>query len=392
MSKLLNSEIEKRVSVRLDRSINEGDGQASGIMRFGENNDYPQIIEKLIYGSQTAKATAKIMAKFIGGDGFTDPLLGSIQVGIDDKGKPITLDKIRRQSAQSLAIYNGVFGHANMNMNGEVGPSCILPFKNCRFSTMDAKGICGKVAVYDNWEKDKDKGNINKEEIQWFPVFNPKTVIANMKENGKKKFKGQIFFMFIDDTYLYPLSPFDSVFNDMDTEYQIQIFKNREIRNGFTDKIVMTVSEQEDEEAEAAMNKTIQKFMGPDGDKAIVMTAKFDDQGNLAKDEPFKIDVVKSNINPDLFNNVETSVSNNIRKAANGMPAILIDYQQGGLSQASGAMLIEATNVYNAYISEYRDALSEFLKEIYSNHPRLKEITDWSIKPVKLLDNGATNV
>ena len=85
-------------------------------------------------------------------------------------------------------------------------------------------------------------------------------------------------------------------------------------------------------------------------------------------------------------------MSNNIRKAANGMPAILIDYQQGGLSQASGAMLIEATNVYNAYISEYRDALSEFLKEIYSNHPRLKEITDWSIKPVKLLDNGTTNV
>lgn len=385
MGRILNSDIEKRVHVKLDRSINESEGQASGIMRFGEQNDYPQIIEKLVYGSQTAKAAAKIMAKFIGGDGFADNALGNISVGVDDKGKPITLDKIRRQSAESLSIYGGVFGHANMNMNGEVGTTRIIPFKNCRFSKVDSRGYCGKIAVYDNWEKDTDKGTFSKENINWFPIFNPKTVVANMKESGKKNFKGQVFYMFIDDTYLYPLSPFDSVYNDMDTEFQIQLYKNREIRNGFSDKVVMSISEPVDDEDEQKTKKKIKGWMGADGDKCLIMTAQFNDKGELIKDEPFKIDKVSTNINDKLFESWEVSISNNIRKAANGMPAILIDYQQGGLAQASGAMLIEATNVYNAYISEQRNALSEFLKEVYSNHASLKNIIDWSIKPVKLL-------
>ena len=38
---------------------------------------------------------------------------------------------------------------------------------------------------------------------------------------------------FFDPEYLYPLSMIDSVYLDCDTEAQISIFRNTEIRNGF---------------------------------------------------------------------------------------------------------------------------------------------------------------
>jgi hypothetical protein len=383
--KLLNSEIDERVNIKLDRSINANG--VSGIMKFGSNNDYPQIIEKLILGSQTAKATSNIFAKFISGLAFENPEIGKIKVGIDKKGKPITLDKIRRDVAKSLSMYNGAFVHCNQNLNKEVGNTKMVPFKNCRFSTEDDKGYYGKIAVHPNWAKDTNLKNFKKDDISWYYNFNIDNIVSNVKNSGGiNKYTGQIYFLSFDESYLYPLSPFDSVYLDMDTEYQIQLFKNREIRNGFSDKVVMNIDPPDDVTEREDTIKKCKSWMGPDGDKLLLFEAEFDESGNLKEGSSFKIDTIKTNINDKLFEGWEKGVSNNIRKAPNGLPAVLIDYEMGTLGAASGEMITQAVNYYNGLTQGLREAFSEMFEDIYSHHenPVLKNNTDWRIKPFKL--------
>jgi hypothetical protein len=388
--KLLNREIEKRITVKLNRSI-RGEKE-SGIMIYGAHNDYPQIIEKLIYGSQTAKACTNIYAKFIGGSGFENPNIGAVVIGKDKKGKPITLDKMRRDAARSLAMFNGVYIHCNQNLESEVGTTKIVPFKNCRFSREDSTGYCGKIAVHPNWSKEKDLNegkSFNNNDIVWFYNFNISAIQENVKDAGSiERYKGQIYSLFFDDNYLYPLSPFDSVYLDMDTEYQIQLFKNREIRNGFSDKVVMNIAPPDDEKEREETVTKCKSWIGPDGEKLLLFESEFDENGELKAGSGFKLDQIKTNINDKLFEMWEKSLANNIRKAIHALPAVLIDYEQGQLSQASGEMVIQACNYYNALTQGLRESFAEMFKDIYSHSAdeTLKACTDWRIKPVVLLE------
>jgi len=382
--KLLNKEIEPRLHAKLDKSIR--DDKTSGIMRFGADNDYPQVIEKLIMGSQTGKAVAGILAKFIAGDGFTNEAIGKEVVGNDKKGKPITLDFIRRQVAESASKFNGGLIHCAINLDGKVASTKVIPFKYGRLSKEDDKGFCAKIAIHPNWSKESDLKVFKPNEITWFTHFNmSEEVLLPALKDGN--FKGQIYSFCFDDTYIYPLSPFDSVYLDLDTEYQIQLFKNREIRNGFTDKIIMRRSKCEDSKEEEATVKKTQSWMGPDGDKLLIFEDEFDENGEVLKSGGFAIDVIKTNINDKLFEGWEKSLSNNIRKAAKGMPAILIDYEMGTLGAASGEMLTQAVQYYNALTAPLREAMSEIFKDIYTHHTSdvLSKNVDWSLKDATLL-------
>ena len=398
--KLINLDIEKRVIIKLDRSIST-DG-VTGIMKFGLNNDYPQIIEKLILGSQTAKSSCNIFSSFLAGSGFVNEEIGKIIVGKDRKGKDITLDKMRLNIAKSCAMFNGAYIHCDMNALGDVGKTRLVPFKNCRFSREDFNGYCGKIAVHQNWERDPDfQTRFNSSEISWYYNFNRNALETNIIDSGGfENFKGQIYSLSLDDSYLYPLSQFDSVYLDMDTEYQIQLFKNRELRNGFSDKIVMHIDPSDDEVERRQTIEKCRSWMGPDGDKLLLFESDFDENGELASNSNFKIDRIETNINDKLFADWERGLSNNIRKAPYSIPAVLIDYEQGQLSQASGEMLIQATNYYNALTKHLRDELSDAIKEIYQNFDNdiLKNNQDWNIKQVELItaktqtDNNLTQV
>ena len=127
--------------------------------------------------------------------------------------------------------------------------------------------------------------------------------------------------------------------------------------------------------------------MGAEGDKLLLFTAEFDENGQV-KGNNFKVEKITTNINAELFNNIEISLSNNIRKAANGLPAVLIDYQQGTLSQASGEMLAGAVDTYNAYTRDLRNHVSKVLADIFKHHSELKNVATFKINDVSLNKGG----
>lgn len=392
--RLVKTEIDKRLIVTLNKSIT-ADG-VNGVMKFGENNDYPQIIERLINGSVTSKSASNIYSKFLTGQGFTGEGINSIVIGEDNRGKPITMLSMLRQVSQSISFNNGFYIHTNVNVGREVVKTKLVPFKHCRFAKIDDKGYTAMIGIYDNWDMDKAV-KFKKDDIVWINIFNLKEAVFNSqieKAKGIQNYKGQVYFDFLDNQFLYPLSPFDPVYMDSDTEFQIQLFKNRQIRDGFFDKVVFRVSPPSEKREKEDFIAGIKNFIGPDADTVLVLEDEVDNDGNIKKSGAFVIDKIESNVNDKLFENWERGLANNIRKSVSNIPNLLIEIEDGIFSGQSGEAIKQATNFYNAMTQDDRAFISEAFKNIYSNFAdsKLKSNKDWSIKSLNLTEDATTNI
>jgi hypothetical protein len=396
--RLISKEIDKRVVIKPNKNIKRVNEGVNGLMIFGENNDYPQIMERLINGSVTAKSTANVYASFIAGDGFENEEINNILVGLTQRGKSLTLKALLRQVANSLSRNQGSYIHCNFTMDQRIKNVHLKPFKNCRFALADDTGYSAKISVYDNWEKDKDN-KYNKKQIKHFNVFNldEKAFISQVNEaGGIENYKGQIYFLFLDNEYFYPLSNYDEVYLDCDTEAQLALYRNRQTRNGFFKKTVVRIQESLNEEVKLSLADDCRRSLGVDGDGLWIIEDEPNENGEFSDNMGFRIDQIDSDVEDELFKDWPKDLINNIRKAAKGLPAVLIDYDESKLGTTSGEALIQATNYYNAVTRTDRAATEEVFEEIFSNFDNeiLRNNKNWKIKPLSLIQeqkDGITN-
>lgn len=370
--KLLNKDITQRLTVKLNKTIVP---DAGGIMSFGKENDYPQIIEKLVNGSKTAKSCQRVYSNFLAGGGFIDSSLNDVVVGKDERGRNITLIKILKKVSQSLAMNNGTYIRVDRNLEGMSSNAQIVPFKMVRFSKPDSSGYSPFLLISNQWTKEeKTQYQFDKQTpVQIFPFSSNTDIVAAQIENVKiENYNGQLFHIFFDDTYFYPLSPFDPVYLDCDTENQISIYNNNEAREGFTKKTLLWFPDQSTEDEESELKGKVKSMMGADGDKVLVFTTEVDSATNeLKKNQTFLKEEINSSIDVELYKELEKTVSNNIRKALT-IPAILIDYEENKLSNVSGEAMKQAIEYYNMITENDRKQISESFKELFSTFVELK--------------------
>jgi len=397
--RLVNKEIDDRVHIVPNKTIKKDTSNGiNGLMLFGINNDYPQVMEKLINGSVTAKAASRVYAKFLTGDGFENEVINDIVVGRDARGKSITVRKLLRAVATSISKFQGAFIHCNFNRDGAIVDVHTKPFKNCRYALADDVGYSAKILVYDNWQKDRNL-RFDKALIKDFNVFNAErnVFLSQVKAaEGIEKYKGQIYPLFTDDEYFYPLSTFDEAYLDCDTEAQLALFRNRQTRNGFFKKTILRIQESLDEEAKKELAADARRSLGVDGDGLWIIEDEVNKNGEFSSTQGFAVDQLDSNLDDDKFKDWSPEIANNIRKSAKGIPAVLIDYEENKLGTTSGEAIIQATNYYNAILSDERDEISSSFQEIFTkfNDPLLANNTNWKIKPLNLLEqqkDGVTN-
>jgi hypothetical protein len=338
-------------------------------------------------------------AKFLAGQGFENEAINNIRIGTDSRGKKITMLSLLRDSAVSVSRHNGFYIHCNPTLDRRIKDAHLKPFKTVRFAIPDDRGYSAKMLVYDNWEKDNGK-KYDKKKIKTFNVFNleQKAFIEQIKKaGGIENYKGQIYFQYFDSEFFYPLSNYDEVYLDCDTEAQIALFKNRQIRNGFFKKTVMRVQPGGTDEEKDALVEDARATLGPDGDGLWIIEDELTEEGELSESTAFKMDQLDSNIDDKLFENWEKGLANNIRKSAKGAPAILLDYEENKLGTTSGEAIVQATNYYNAVTSDDRTAIEQSFEEIFKHfdNPVLADNTNWKIKPLNLIEqqrDGVTDI
>jgi disulfide oxidoreductase YuzD len=251
---------------------------------------------------------------------------------------------------------------------------------------MDTQNHTGMIAVYNNW--DKQTGRHEPSKANKVHVYNTtkEAIESQIKSvKGFKKWKGQIFFWFDDDDYIYPVSLVDPVIYDADTEKQISLFKNGELRRGFFLKyIIHHTSFTNPKDAEDFKEKLGKVMGGGHEYSSLVMDGEFDADGNLKDGPNIKITKIDQNVSDKLFDTYEKSTTNNIRKAFHAIPQILIDYEDSKLGTTSGEALRQAAEFYNSQTEDTRKNIGQCFQQIMKNWKDDMTNETFNIKPLSL--------
>lgn len=352
-----------------------------GVITNGVDNLYPERAERFILNSVTAKTASGIMASYLSGKGLTN----GDNEKVDDKGT--TLKKLSQQISKSFSKQRGAFIHVNYNANFEESGYKVLPYTDCRLGKKDDNDYNGKIVVYDGWDSDTSKRSL-REGAKTVDVYNPnpKVIEAQVRKASKNKdgvltaedfskYKGQIWYVNLDDEFTYSLSQIDSVMNDCDSESQAAVFKNRSLRRGFFGKTLIVTKPlsgnledyKDAAEYQSALSErdefknTIESFVGAE-DTGGVLHLEMDNGGD-SLEEAIKFENISSDINDKLFEYTEKSVFQNILVSFNNIPMGLVR-SDNALFSASGEALQVMKESYQENTSLERSVLDETINHL----------------------------
>lgn len=280
MAKIVTSNNRQRQVIR--------DLRQENVYSFDYDNAYPQRVYDLVNSSGAAKSAWDKFAKFIMGNGVSDDLIAR-QV-INKYGT--TVDKLMRMCINDYALFRGMSVHVAYNAVGDITGYTHVPFEWCRL------GRDQKIAVYDNWDrrKLKDNGKYNPADIRRFFKFNPATALEEINsmdgdtlEEKIANYPGQVYWYSADGIETYPLSPFDPVLEDIETDAEIKIGKLKNVKTNFVaPQMVKYRGRFESDEARTAFIESLEQFQGNENVGNIMLVEVEDGVADFDI-EPFEI-------------------------------------------------------------------------------------------------------
>ena len=219
-------------ALKYNNGVKVKNNRNAKVQEFGDNNDYYQVIRKIVTGSVSGKSAVNIYSKFINGRGFTE--------GADDfvvNKKRQTLDDLLRVVSEDLAMFNGFALHVNYNALGQKTSVYHIPFEHVRFEATDEEGNFDKIAIHDDWAKEFTHiRRFKNEDIAFVDLYNPDLeVIQQQAENagGWGNYQGQVYYYSGNRDISYPTPIYEASLTDMSTDEGLSNVTYRNVRNRF---------------------------------------------------------------------------------------------------------------------------------------------------------------
>lgn len=364
----------KRIVVKEDK--------IKGILNYDRDNKYPQRISDIMDDSGRATLCLNAYSRFLQGKGFVNETLNDIIIN----RKRNTLWSLYREVIKNYAKFKGFAIHINYNAAYEIVELQSIPFEYTRLTTPDDTEYVGKIAVYDDWAREKSLRTISRimrMDINTIHIFNPLPEVIQAQVDiaeGWDKYKGQIFWYSEEGPSKYPLCSLDSVLEDCVTDGQIKTFKYNNVTTNFlASHLLITKGKQEGEggtdQEPKEFEKTIVQFQGAENANKI-MHVEINYDEDIPELKEFK------HVNDDkLFEYTEKSIHENIRKELLIPPVIVGDLIAGKLGTSEE--IYDAYALYNALTFKERDELSK----LFSNFLQLWHNDlgdDFAIEPVTI--------
>ncbi len=348
----------------------------NNIYNNGEGNLYPEIIDRLINNSVTAKTASNLMISSLIQKGF-----GTHDKVIVNKNKNLTFYNFADDIASSKVKQRGVFIWIGWDANYKISDVEVLPFSSCRLSKQDSEQYSAKVFYSKEWSEKKQNDLVE------FDVYNsdPKVIDSQVKKaGGWNKYKGQVLYVNDDNEYIYPLSRIEAVQNDCDNEAQASLYKNALLRKGFFGKTLVITRPLTDndlpktilnEDGEPIPNRefyeqeterenfkqTIKDFVGAENAGGALHIELDFEHENLENAILFKN--IESKLDDKLFQYTENSVRDNILIAFNNLPNGLVKQSEGIFSN-SGNAIKEMRKQYDANCEKERSQFIDLLNDL----------------------------
>ncbi len=389
-----------RINVaKIQPRITRRDDRTYGIQNYDKDNAYPQRVRDIVNGSGIAKSCIDIFFKFINGKGFEDVAFGKRIVD----GKKLTNDKLLRKNAYDYAYDGGFAIHFNYNLLGQRTTFSSVPFSHCRLAVDEKTSEVVKIAVYDDWARERKKA-IDKKDIDYIHLYNPDpaTVIEEINlAGGIENYKGQIYYHGAEGELVYPLTYYDSEIEDIDTDGAIKLFKNGNIQRRFMMSHMFVrygqseasnnnsagtapllagerVTSPNDQQEEMVV--AIKEFQGPENTNRIMLV-----DVDTPEQKPELIPFEQQNTDK-LFEYHEKSIQSNIRQRF-AIPTIFLEAVPGSLGLSKE--LEDAVTFYNKMTADERAVIEETYSMLFSEmFPtqsfKIKELSMFDITEVDI--------
>src|SRR5690606_28020245 len=226
-------------------------------------------------------------------------------------------------------------------------------------SKEDDDNFPGKFYKLPLQEKTKLFGKSDSAKSKWFYPYNedPKVIRAQMMNDCKVKgiikpnttqmlenYRGQVYYLNLTPKYHYALPPWDSVYDDMDTEYRISKYNNNQARTGWLGKTGVKKCDGGDEDNEA-FNEVLKQNIGAENSADVIV---IDDQEGTTDDlsKAFEVDQLKAQFDDKLFESTKNTIRQNIAGNFNNVPEALLFSGSGALFGTSADAYTEMKKFY----------------------------------------------
>lgn len=308
----------------------------------GANNDYSEEIERVVGNSPTGSRAKEMFSKFIYGKGITEDLNIKFDNGV-------LVSEVAKDVIDDVVVQNGAFIHTSYKIDTNDTGVIFLPanpksldYNKCRISLPDDEGNEGMITFknFNKFDASTPKKDKNKS-IKYYP-FNPKQSVVKAQINADAKkagyegddwtekikyYKGQVMYLNLTPKYRYAISKFDSVFNDLDTEFRISTYFNSMSRTGFLGKTAI-LTQGLDEETAEQLKSDLKEWLGADGSSGVYHL-DVEQVENL--DNVLKVLQVPSQFDDKQFAVVKPDIRTNILGAANNLPEPLAFADSGSM-------------------------------------------------------------
>jgi len=358
-----------KATLTTEKRLTEKDNRSEGIVNYDTDNAYPQRVEDIINSSAVGTLCHNLALKFTVGANFADKEFNNVKIN----SKGLTTKKLLRKVASDLLKYNGFAVHINYNALYQKVSYNYIPFEYCRLTSLDSDHP-DKLALYDDWQK--VNGRIKKEEIDYIDFFNdaPNVIEKQVEEaGGWENYNGQVYY-YSANGKSYPLSPVDSVLEDMQTDSKTKLFKYRNVSTNFMASHFLEVDEFESDDDRAEFEDVLTEFQGADDALKIMLLEK-----KAGQEASFNLQKVDIQGVDRLYEYTENSVRDAIIRNYL-IPPVLLLQTSGKLGSAKEIQ--DATNYYNGIVNYNQDLLEEIFTELFRNNIRVEK-AEFNILPLK---------
>ena len=333
---------------------------ALGIMRWGEENFYPQTLKNIVEQSPSAKPAVDRVAKFYKGGSFEGE-----DIIVNSYG--LTLRDIVDRCAEDLAFFEAFSIQSNFNLLGEPSDMHPMRIEALRFNQFDELSYASKIGYHRNFgQNDKVEMNVvehaTKDNIKFINVWNPKYAKDQFEnlEGKLNDYNGQILYYSGAGPSQYPIPPLQSVINFVLSDVENSILVRKETSTGFVSSYILKSTLDYDDPNLIAMENSIAQMQGARGVGKIMTIS------GLSEEEMKStlLEEIGSGNNSAIIESA-TKTFDLDKKVITGV--YLIPPVLSGIEVSTGfstEALVDAYNVFNAITKQGRKTIEREVNKI----------------------------
>lgn len=348
------------------------------IVSYGQKNDYPQVMHRVLSASPTGIACRNLFTRFVKGDSFEDERLSTAVVNLQGQ----KLGQLFSRLVKDYASYSYFAVHVNYNLLGEPTTYTRINPEYIRLGTPDSFGTVKEVAIYDQWDQ-RNLTNPDPVEIQYVNLWHPsqERVLSQIElAGGIQNYKGQVY-LYMGDDISYPTTFYDSVWQEMLTETEIGAYNYTRLKRGFVGKHIVAYAGELTDDQLKANKKALKKMSGPEGDDIAIIDGFGDGGLNLLE--------IKHNQTDNMWSDTEAGVRAKIMRAWGQNPILHGDFRPGSLGQSTE--IENAFRFYNMTTRDHRLTFTRCFEELFGNWA-FGSFENFNINPIEFTDGNAPNV